>query len=246
MKSLFFRPHFKRVTPCQNFAGRGYMPAFALLSAFLILSFASNAFAAAIYKSIDKDGNVIFTDQPLDGSESVNEEAKKAREAQSTDEANSAASNEARQSEDGETEGTDQPEGDVENEDLGATGVLIAPEPINPPKSDYKEPEEPTRFLPVNGVEILTPIHDATLIDPLEKIWVEFQSYPTPIHEAGLTAQLWMNDQIIASGKRPMLSLPAPRSGTHILQVKLVDDNGQLYLASENVHIHVKNRVAEQ
>jgi len=117
-------------------------------------------------------------------------------------------------------------------------------EPKNPPKSDYKEPEEPKKNIAVSVVEILTPIHDATLQDPVGLIWVELQSYPTSLKETGLTAELWMNDQLVNSGKRPMLSIQPPERGTHTLLVKLVDENGQLFLQSEPVNIHVKYQVS--
>ena len=54
-----------------------------------------------------------------------------------------------------------------------------------------------------------------------------------------------MDDQLIASGKRPMLKLPAPERGTHVLKVKLVDERGRLFLESEPSLLHVKYRVAE-
>ncbi len=186
--------------------------------------------AGAIYKSIDKDGNVIFTDQPLEGAENLNP--------QSPENANNPAeSDEGGLPEDGSNVDAYEPPKD---------SVALTPEPKNPPKSDYKEEKKPTEFLPVTVVEILTPIHNATLQDPIGKIWVELQSYPTPLKKTGLTAQLWMDDQLVASGKRPMLSLPAPERGTHALQVKLVDDKGRLFLTSDTTHIHVKYRVSAQ
>ncbi len=190
-----------------------------------------DAVAGAIYKSVDKDGNIVFTDQPLEGAESLNEAAQKTKEALEAEENVS--------SESSVSPTADEPDSETE-------GVLVAPEPKNPPKATYVEPKEPATFLPVTTIEILTPIHDAILQDPLGNTWVEFQSYPTPMHESGLTAQLWMDDILIASGKRPMLSLPPPERGTRVLQVKLVDEKGRLYLSSEKTQIHVKYRVAGQ
>ena len=186
----------------------------------------ATANAGAIYKSVDKDGNVIFTDQPLEGAESLNKQAERA----GADESES-----------------DKVSANPSDEDSGTEGVLVAPQPKNPPKTTYNaSTEEPTRFLPVTTVEILTPIHNATLHDPIGNSWVEVQSFPTPLKETGLTAQLWMDDKLITSGKRPMLSLPAPERGTHVLRVKLVDDKGRLYLESKPSHIHVKYRVVGQ
>lgn len=194
---------------------------------------ASNTYAAgpAIYKSVDSNGNTVFTDQPLKGAESLNDDGTKPPE---SDEPLLG------EAEPVEKDDSDGPEG------FATDGVMIAPDPVNPPKSTYKEPVEATEFLPVTVVELLTPIHDATLQDPIGQIWVEFQSYPTPLVKAGLTAQLWMDEQLIASGKRNMLSLPPPERGTHILRIKLVDDKGRLFLESAATHIHVRYRVAGQ
>lgn len=186
--------------------------------------------AGTIYKTVDKDGNIIFTDQPLEGAE-THSGGKKPDVA--------AAHPEEKKSEVGDDSSVDAYEEPDET-------LSLAPEPLNPPKSDYKETSEPTENLPVTVVEILTPIHDATLHDPIGKIWVELQSYPTPLKKTGLTAQLWMDDELIASGKRPMLSLPAPDRGTHALVVKLVDEKGRLFLQSDPTHIHVKYRVNGQ
>lgn len=180
--------------------------------------------AASIYKSVDKDGNVIFTDRPLEGAENLSGEA---TEANSPNAAGSASANAERN------------DGNEKRD-----SVAVAPEPKNPPKSDYKEAASTEAFLPVTVVEILTPIHNATIQDPLGNIWVELQSYPTPLKKSGLTAELWMNDELVTSGQRPMLSLPKPERGTHVLQVKLIDSKGQLFLESKKVHIHVRYRVS--
>jgi len=195
---------------------------FALLAAFALTT--TTVVAGAIYKSVDQDGNVIFTDRPLEGAENLNGE---------TPAANSPNTDKSAPTE-------------VENDDDHEIGgdVALAPEPKNPPKSSYKEPAAEKKFLPVTVVEILSPIHNTTLNDPIGKIWVELQSYPTPLKKSGLTAELWMNDILIISGKRPMLSLPIPERGTHVLQVKLVDSKGRLVLESATTHLHVKHRVS--
>lgn len=188
--------------------------------------------AGTIYKSIDKDGNIIFTDQPLEGAETHRAE----QPAVTATNAPNAPNGEQPRERDSNVDAARAP----------GERMSLAPIPKNPPKSDYQESEDPNEALPVNLVEILTPIHDATLQDPIGKIWVELQSYPTPMKDSGLTAELWMDDQLINSGKRPMLSLQAPERGTHVLVVRLVDDNGKLHLKSAPSHIHVKYRVKVQ
>ncbi len=200
----------------------------AVLGLCLLLSFlpGSSALANGIYKSVDADGNVIFTDQPLEGAETL-EGA----------EAPPPAAN-----------GDDDDDDPSQNSNAGPVnrGLALTPDPIDPPKPQPYETEEPKKRLPVTVVEILTPIHDAVLQDPIGKIWVELQSYPTPLKDTGLTAQLWMDGELINSGQRPMLSLAPPERGTHVLQVKLVDENGRLFLQSNPTHIHIKYSVASQ
>lgn len=196
--------------------------------AFVLVAPGHTVFAGAIYKSIDIDGNVIFTDQPLEGAENISGEEPTTAKAGSAEELE---------------------EGGEENDDDDRQleeGVAFSPEPKNPPKTTYQEKPEPDEFLPVTVIEILSPIHNTTLIDPIGKIWVELQSYPTPLKKTKLTAQLWMDNELITSGRRPMLSLPRPERGTHVLQVKLVDEKGRLQLASDKIHLHVKYRVNTQ
>ena len=193
-----------------------------MLATVLHAALLGHTHAASIYKSVDRDGNVIFTDQPLEGAEPVNENAKNARTM--ADQVN------------------DDPT--IDPSEQRNDSLALTPEPSNPPKqaAPPSEPEAPRP--PVTLVEILTPIHNATLRDPIGSIWVELQSYPTPLKKSGLTAELWMNDQLIAKGRRPMLSMDAPERGTHVLQVRLVDDKGRVVLTSKPSHIHVRYRVA--
>lgn len=202
-----------------------------LALACLLVSPATTVQAGAIYKSVDKDGNIIFTDRPLEGAENI------------TGEETTATSPATSETPQGEGKADDEDEADFDSEDEPEDSVALAPEPKNPPKSTYRETVEPAENLPVTVVEILTPIHDTILHDPYGKIWVEVQSYPTPMKKNGLTAELWMNDTLVTTGKRPMLSLPVPERGTHVLQVKLVDAKGRVQIKSAATHIHVKYRV---
>lgn len=196
-----------------------------------------SAAAAGIYKSIDSEGNIVFTDQPSDDAEAIDNHAKKQRASSSNSEAVPIPS------EDNELD-------DEDDEDYEpaqpATTLLVAPDPTNPPKPEPETTPEPSVFLPINRVEILTPEHDTTFIDPLGQIWVEVQSYPTPMSESGLIAQLWMDDTLITSDNATQLRLPPPARGTHVLHIKLIDRQGRLVKTSHAVHIHVKYRSAKQ
>jgi len=189
--------------------------------------------AGTVYKTIDKDGNVVFTDQPLEGAEQLGSQSRPS-ESFSDDEGQS------------DDQGPGEQNGPEDEFPSLGKGVALTPDPKNPPKQKYKAVEEPNERPLVTRVEILTPFNNAILQDPLGPIWVELQSYPTPIKKSGLTAQLWMDDQLIATGKRPMLSLPPPERGTHSLQVRMVDEKGRLFIVSEKINVHIKYRVAGQ
>jgi len=202
----------------------------------LLLSTASSwLVAGGIYKSIDSAGNIVFTDQPSEDAEAINSVAIKQRA-------------KSLESEESKSSGRDDNDTDNHNNENArpATAVLAAPEPLNPPKPKTTGTDDTARYLPVSRVEILTPEHDTTLLDPLGQIWVEIQSYPTPIDRSGFTAQLWMDDDLVTSDKSTMLRLPPPSRGTHVLRVKLVDNQDRLFYESDAVHIHVKYRFAEQ
>jgi len=193
--------------------------------------------AGGIYKSTDSQGNIVFTDQPLEGAETIEGEAKRQRPSTSSSEQDGPQ---------GDSDDNDNDDDDDRGSSASTTTLLVAPEPSRPAKAESTEPDDPNNFLPISRVEILTPEHDTTLIDPLGQIWVEVQSYPTSINQSGLIAQLWMDDKLMTSDKSTVLRLPPPKRGTHVLQVKLVDKKGRLFHQSQTLHIHVKYRFAEQ
>jgi len=212
----------------------------ALVFIYLLLATVSVcATAGGIYKSIDSEGNVVFTDQPSEDAETINEQAKKKR--------TSSSKSEGGEPDDDEPESVD--DNDSDDDFVGfnsGSTVLVAPEPLNPPKPETTEAEEPRNNLPISRVEILTPEHDTTVIDPLGQIWVEVQSYPTPMSQSGLIAQLWMDDKLVTADKNTVLRLPPPPRGTRTLQIKLVDEKGRLFQVSQSIQIHVKYRSAQQ
>lgn len=210
----------------------------ALAVTFTVLAALSSvAVAGGIYKSIDSQGNIVFSDQPSENAEALNSEAirEQARSLQSEESTSS-------DNEEDDSEEDDDKNGNVKP----ATTVLAAPEPVNPPKPEATANEEAAQHLPITQVKILTPEHNTRVKDPLGQIWVEVQSYPTSIAKSGLIAQLWMDERLITSDKSTMLRLPPPASGTHVLRVKLVDQNGQLFHESNAVHIHVWYQSAER
>jgi len=111
---------------------------------FLPAGVSSSAHAGGIYKSTDDAGNIVFTDQPLEGAETISDD--KAQRPASTS----------------VSEGGEPPDEDDQDEDLKEpppATMLVAPQPKTPPKPKTAEPEDPNNFLPITRVEILTPSH---------------------------------------------------------------------------------------
>ncbi len=191
---------------------------------------AFNSHATTIYKSIDENGNVFYTDQPLEGATALN----------NNNPNNAAPSNQRSEALDDAQEEAQQ---DARDRDLSNDRVAIAPNPNNQPKT--APVEEEIVYPPVSRVDIINPQNDALLLNPVGKIWVELQSSPSNLKESLLTAQLWMNGAMVNSGKRPMLALPIPERGSHMIQIKLVDHKNRLRMESDVVEFHVKFDIAE-
>lgn len=180
---------------------------------------------AAIYKSIGPNGEIIFTDQPYEAVETIKDKI-------STPTSNSealAAKNLSPEKQDAyEVEDWSVPTEDV---------IALTPEPIAPPAAAMPLDDEELAEIRVSRVDILSPVHDAIFTNP-GPMWVEFQSYPMPISDTGLTAELWMNQQKISTSNTFMLRLPEPPAGSHTLQVKLVDADGRLFMQSQAIQLH--------
>ncbi len=185
---------------------------------------------AAIYKHVDKDGNVFFSDQQVDGGEPVNSAAidDAEKRAKKFDEESAHSGSPASANRPGK------------NDDILDAGNLVrqAPIPLDPPKQKKNAAAKGPRPL-VSRVEIITPEHNATLVNPAGLVWVELQSYPTNLSKSGLTAQLWFNGQLVQEGTRTLMSIRAPKKGTHFLMVRLVDEFGQAHIESKKTQLNV-------
>ncbi len=208
-------------------SARTQLGSLALLGCAYLLMAASPV-DAGIYKSIGPNGEIIFTDQPYEATETVKDKV-------STQTSNSealAAKNLSPEAQDAyEVEDWSVPTEDV---------ISLTPDPIAPPAAAMPFEDDEPEVIRVSRVDILSPVHDAIFSNPDAK-WIEFQSYPMPINETGLTAELWMNNQKVSSSNTFMLRMPSQPAGSHTLQVKLVDADGRLFMQSTAIQVHTTN-----
>jgi len=89
-------------------------------------------------------------------------------------------------------------------------------------------------------IRIQWPAPDEVLLSTQSPIWVELESEPPAFKAAGLVAEVWLDDNLVVSGARPLLPLTLPEIGLHKLQVRLVDAQGNSVAESDSQLIEVR------
>jgi len=219
----------------------------ALWTAGLLVSGLSHA-NELIYKSIDSDGNAVFSDQPapeativkssplniMDSGESLSADGPETAQTvpASTPDTDTASSAEADSDiapvssvspVNGDPENTE----NTENIEIQATDTLAS--------------ESDPALLSVTEVVIVSPAHEETLIDPAGSINVDIQTSPAPSLPLGFMAQIRLDGKLVASGWNSTLPIDIPERGTHRLQVIIVDSEGTQQAVSTEAEIHIKH-----
>ena len=216
----------------------------ALWTAGLLVSGLSHA-NELIYKSIDSDGNAVFSDQPapeativkssplniMDSGESLSADGPETAQTvpastPETDTVSSAKADSDIAPASSVSPVNGNPE-NLENPEIQATDTL-------PSKSD---PE----LLSVTEVAIVSPAHEETLIDPEGSINVNIQTSPAPSLPLGFMAQIRLDGKLVASGWNSTLPIDIPERGTRRLQVIIVDSEGTQQAVSTEAEIHIKH-----
>ncbi len=96
----------------------------------------------------------------------------------------------------------------------------------------------------INSLTIVSPTSDITLIDLQQPISVKLRTSPGALEDSNLTAELWMDDARVVTGTRAVLKLPVPFRGTHTLYAQLVNKAGITVTQSEPITIHVRHSMA--
>ncbi len=93
-------------------------------------------------------------------------------------------------------------------------------------------------------VRLVSPIHQETMIDHEGPFVVTMQTSPARSIPDGLTAQVLLNGNTVATGTQLQLAFPVPERGTHQIQVRIVDSNNKLAAQSDIIDVHVKHQVS--
>jgi hypothetical protein len=96
------------------------------------------------------------------------------------------------------------------------------------------------RPLTVTSVEITSPTHEQTIINPRGSILIGIATGPENGIPEGYTAEIKMNGRVVSSGEGTLLALPVPDRGTHSLEAVVLDSQGRVQASSQIVIIHVK------
>ena len=180
--------------------------------------------AGTIFKSVDSEGNVVFTDQPGDNPNVV------VVNPQPTNISDPGPARETASKVDTQKTPGD-PAAAVASTDADSTDTNVGVQ--NP---DVQE-------IVIESVAIVSPLPDATLIDVPEPLYVGFQTEPVSIEESGLTAEVYVDGRLAVSGTKSLLPVNVPDRGTHTLVVKLIDKDGRTQVASKTQSVHIKKRV---
>jgi len=216
----------------------------ALWTASLLVSGLSHA-NELIYKSIDSDGNAVFSDQPAPEATIVKSSPLNIMD---SGESLSADGPETAQTVPASTPETDTVSSAKADSDIAPASSVS---PVNGNTENLENPEiQATDTLPsesdpellsVTVVAIVSPAHEETLIDPEGSINVNIQTSPAPSLPLGFMAQIRLDGKLVASGWNSTLPIDIPERGTHRLQVIIVDSEGTQQAVSTEAQIHIKH-----
>jgi len=216
----------------------------ALWTASLLVSGLSHA-NELIYKSIDSDGNAVFSDQPAPEATIVKSSPLNIMD---SGESLSADGPETAQTVPASTPETDTVSSAKADSDIAPASSVS---PVNGNTENLENPEiQATDTLPsesdpellsVTEVAIVSPAHEETLIDPEGSINVNIQTSPAPSLPLGFMAQIRLDGKLVASGWNSTLPIDIPERGTHRLQVIIVDSEGTQQAVSTEAQIHIKH-----
>ena len=202
------------------------------LAALLLATLAFPATAGGIYRTVQADGTVVFSDRAAPDATLVeppplNVVGSGAAGSASPDE--SAAGDGASSDEPVTTRSPRVPTGDSAT-DTDAPSVAVAP----------------AADVSIERVVIASPPPDVTIIDPAGPLLVEVGTAPGSLAASGLTVEALVDGEIVSTGTSSMIAVPALERGEHRLGIRLVDAGGTVVAASEEQALHVRRSIVER
>ena len=213
------------------------------LAALLLAALTAPAAAAAdgIYRTVQADGTVVFSDRAAPDATLV-----EPRPLNVVDRGTGRTGDAAADGPDagGDTSSSDEPTaarppqastGDPAT-DTGTSSAAVAPIARLAPVAD----------VPIERVVIASPPPDVTIIDPAGPLLVEVGTAPGSLAASGLTVEALVDGEIVSTGTSSMIAVPALERGEHRLGIRLVDAGGTVVAASEEQALHVRRSIVER
>ncbi|MEE9320781.1 MAG: DUF4124 domain-containing protein [Granulosicoccus sp.] len=184
-----------------------------------------------IYKSLDAEGNTVFTDQPVENAVIITPPPLNIADSPTTGNTGKAFR--------GSLDLADEP---LNGRSSGTTGSAVA---SNAASNISMGGLSAVAADPViTEISIAAPLSQETMTDAPSPFWVELHSKPVSIKDSGLVAEVWLDGALAVRGKRSMLPVEMPDRGTHQLQVRLVDKKGSTVIESDPQPLYIKRSVA--
>jgi hypothetical protein len=204
-----------------------------------LLAIANSQADDKIYKSLDAEGNAVFTDQPADDSVIITPAPLNIADAPTADTSSKAASEQVNLA--------DEPQNGKStvagtNAATGAAGSTAAGKATS--TASMGDPTAAAAKPVISEISIAAPLSEETMTDAPSPFWVELHSEPVSIKDSGLIAEVWLDDTLAVRGKKPILPVEMPDRGTHQLQVRLVDQKGRTVIESDPQPLYIKRSVA--
>jgi len=107
--------------------------------------------------------------------------------------------------------------------------------------TEGNKPESPDpRPLTVNSVEITSPKHDRTFINPRGAILIGVATGPENGLPEGHTTEIKMNGSVVSRSEGTLVSVPSPDRGSYLVEARILSETGAVQASSKPITIHVR------
>lgn len=92
----------------------------------------------------------------------------------------------------------------------------------------------------ISAMRITTPANNETLVDLDGFIVVAIALGPDKNLPEGYSAEIQINGEVVANGRRLQANIPVPDTGTHVLEARIMNSNGVTLVQSEPVRVYIE------